>query len=95
MGDDKIKITELFGAKCGKDYSRFFIGTIRRETDADGNPVVRGKIKVLDGYIYAMASDQIILGEMLDDMVLMILDKGLHNHAGVTTKIFNTDFFLN
>jgi len=28
-------------------------------------------------------------------MVIMILDKGLHNVAGVTTKIFDTDFFLN
>jgi len=70
-------------------------GTIKRDFDADGQPICFGKIKVKDGFIYAMASDQWELGEKLDEIVLMILDEGLHNHFGVTTQIFNVDFFLN
>jgi len=92
----RFEIQELFMAKKGKTgWENCFMGTIKRETDADGTPIVRGKIKVLDGFIYAQAANQYVLGERLDDMVLMILDKGLHDVAGVTTKIFDTDFFLN
>ena len=86
----------LFMAKEGKTgWDRCFYGTIRRETDADGNLVVYGKISVNDGYIYAMESDQWILDDMLDEMVLMILDKGLHSISGISVKIIDTSFFLN
>ena len=92
----KIEITELFMAKAGKKgWDRCFHGTIKRETDADGNPVVIGKIKVNDGYIYAKASDQWELGDMLDEIVVMILDKGLHTDAGILTNILEKKFFLN
>ena len=91
----KIEITELFLAKCGNDFSRCFHGTIRRETDSDGNPVVYGKINVQDGYIYAKEKDQWALGDNLDQIVLMILDYGLHSSAGKTIKICDTIFFLN
>jgi hypothetical protein len=90
----KIEITEIFMAKVGKNgWDRCFYDTIRRGHDEGGNPIVYGKIKVGDGYICAMAKDQWELGDRLDEMVLMILDKGLLNHAGMTTKIFETDFF--
>jgi hypothetical protein len=92
----KIQITEIFMAKAGKTgWDRCFHGTIKREVDSDGNPIVRGKIKVKDGFIYAMASDQWILGDMLDDIVLMILDKGLLSDSGISIKICDSDFFLN
>jgi hypothetical protein len=94
--DLKIQLTEIFMAKAGRNgWDRCFHGTIKRETDAEGNPVVIGRIKVLNGFIYAMAEDQWVLGDMLDDMVLMILDKGLHSETGKTTKICDTDYFLN
>lgn len=92
----KIEITEIFMAKAGKNgWDRCFHGTIRRERDADGNPVVYGKIKVGDGYIYAKAKDQWELGEMLDEMVLMILDKGLHATVGRNSIIAENLFSLN
>jgi len=92
----KIKITEIFMAKAGKNgWDRCFHGTIRRERDENGNPVVYGKIKVNDGYIYATAPDQWILGEQLDSMVEMILEGNLHADAGKTDKIAETPFFLN
>lgn len=98
--DLNIQITELFMAKAGKtDFARCFHGTIKREKDENGNPVVRGKIFVKDethcGYIYAMADDQWLLGDILDELVLMILDEGLHSNAGIKIKICDTDFFLN
>jgi hypothetical protein len=50
-------------AKAGKQgWDRCFHGTIRRERDVDGNPVLRGKIKVLDGFVMAQASNQDVLG---------------------------------
>lgn len=72
-----IEIIELFIAKAGNDWSRCFYGTIRRERDDNGNPIVYGKIKINDGYIYAMASDQWELGKKLDEMILMVLDSDL------------------
>ena len=72
-------------AKAGKQgWDRCFHGSIKRETCADGNPVVYGRIKVNDGYIYAMASDQWVLGDRLDEMVLMVLNYGLHKIGGKT-----------
>jgi len=94
--DDRFELTELFMAKAGKQgWDRCFHGTIRRERDADGNPTVYGKIKVGDGYIYALAKDQWELGEKLDEMVLMILEKGLHSNTGKKSVIAGSPYFLN
>jgi len=74
----KIEITELFMAKAGKNgWDRCFHGTIRREHDADSNPVVHGKININDGYIIATAKDQWELGEKLDELVLVNLTTNL------------------
>ena len=79
---DNFEITEIFMAKAGKGnagFDRCYHGTIRRGRDANGNPVVCGKIKVNDGFIYANAPDQFELGEKMDEMVLLILDYDIHN----------------
>ena len=92
----KIQLTEIFMAKAGrKGWDRCFHGTIKREFDADGSPIVIGKIKVLNGFILAQAKDQWELGEMLDEIVLMVLDYGLHKNSGVTIKLSDSDFWLN
>lgn len=88
-----IELTELFMAQA--DKYRCFYGTIRRDIDALGKPIVFGKIKVDDGYIYAMAGNRDELGKRLDEIVIMILDKSLHSVAGKSIKIFDADFFLN
>ena len=92
---DGIEITELFMAKAGYDFSRCFHGTIKRETDENGNPVVRGKIKVHEGHIISIAEDQWILGDKLDEMVLMVIDYGLHSETGITSDIAGKPYFLN
>ena len=91
---DKFEITELFMAKAGNDWSRCFHGTIRRENDDDGNPVVYAKIKVGEGYIIARAKDQWELGEKLDEMVLMVLDYGLQSDSVATINILGSEIFL-
>jgi len=90
-----IEITEIFMAKCGDDWNRCFHGTICRKRDDDGNPVVFGKIKVNDGYIYATAPDQWELGEKLDTIVEMILDYDLHNNSGKFDIVADKLFSLN
>jgi hypothetical protein len=79
---DRFEITEIFMAKAGNDWNRCFHGTIRRERDENGNPIVYGKIKVNDCVIYASAPDQWELGDKLDDMDLLILDYDLHKRIG-------------
>ena len=92
----KIQITEIFTAKAGKTgWDRCFHGTIRRERDENGNLAVFGKIKINDGYIWAKADDQWILGDVLDDIVLMILDKGLHDNKGVSINCCGFDYHMN
>jgi hypothetical protein len=92
----KIELTELFMAKAGKrGWDRCFHGTIKRDVDEYGNPVVYGKIKVNDGYIIASAEDQWELGAKLDAIVLLVLDFNLN---GMTVKKIlagGTGIFLN
>ena len=89
----EIKLTELFMAQA--DKHRCFYGTIKRENDALGNPVVYGKIKVNDGYIYAKAGNQDELGSKLDSLVILVLDYDIHKSQGVTTSIWGELLNLN
>lgn len=90
---NKFEITEMFMAKTSPDNC--FFGCIKRLKDKNGNSFVFSRIKMKNGLLCANADDQKILGENLDEMCVMILDKGLHNDRGVTKEIFGTDFFLN
>jgi len=90
-----IIITELFLVKSGNDFTRTFLGEIRRETDENGNPVVHGVVIVNEGKIWSKASNQEELMRNLDDLCVMKLDNRLHLNSGVTIKIFDADFFLN
>jgi len=94
--DMKIQLSEIFMAKAGKNgWDRCFHGTIKREFDADGSPIVIGKIKVLNGFILAQAKDQWELGEMLDEIVVMVLDYGLHSVVGKKIVISGIPFHWN
>ena len=96
MKDDKLIITELFMAKAGKHgWDRCFHGTINRLVDDEGNPFVFAKIKVHDGYIVASARDQWELGERLDEMVLLVLDKGIHSGADDTDNAAGICYYKN
>ena len=71
--ENDLIISELFMAKRGNDFSQCFYGTIRREADDNGDPIVYGKIEINGGYIVANARDQWELGEKLDEMVMVVL----------------------
>jgi hypothetical protein len=91
---DRFQITEMFMAKA--DNNRCFFGIIKRFKTDDVNPLVFSKIVMPNGgYICAQATDQKTLGKNLDELCIMILDKGLHNYAGVKATIFGTNFYLN
>lgn len=93
---NNIEITEMFMAKAGNDFSRCFYGTITREKNDLGEEIiVRGKINVHDGYILAIGDDKWKLGKKLDELIFMILDKGLHNDNGVFFKRYGFDYYLN
>ena len=95
---DRFEITELFMAKAGKkDWTRCFWGTINRDKDENGNEIsVSGKVLMKDrAEIWSQAENQDTLGENLDGIVEMVLDYGLHDNAGVTSKICRTPFFHN
>lgn len=91
-----IQITEIFMAKAGKTgWDRRFHGTIKRTKDENDKSMVYGKIKINDGFIYAMAEDQWILGDMLDQMVLMILDEKIHDNKGVSFERYGLQYHMN
>ena len=89
----KLEITELFMAQA--DKNRRFYGTIKRGCDADGSPVVRGRIEVQDGFVLAQAGCQDDLGTRLDELVKMVLDMELHSDVGATQIISGIACFLN
>lgn len=92
----KLEITEIFMAKAGRlGWDRCFHGTIKRDFDVNGNPVVYSKINVGDGFIIAQATNQDELGEQLDELVKMVLDLGLHDDNGVFTDIYSMKYFHN
>lgn len=89
----KFEILELFMAQAGKD--RRFYGTINRGFTKDGTRVLRGKIMMQDGFILAQAGTQEELGDRLDELVLMVLDEGLHSNDGATFTTCKFIFFSN
>ena len=90
---DRFEICEMFMGKA--DVHRCFFGIIKRLTDNAGNPYVFSRIVVNDSLLCASAPEQKELGRNLDEMCVMILDKGLHDDAGVSTEIFGGRYFLN
>jgi hypothetical protein len=90
---DQFEINEMFMAQA--DHDRYFYGIIKRSTDSSGNPHVFSRIIVNDGLIMACAGDQKVLGKMLDEMCIMVLDRGLHRESGVYSEVLGEKYFLN
>jgi hypothetical protein len=85
-----LEITELFLAKAGRsDYTRCFMGTIRREADENGILILISRVPVnkygFNEVVISSASFPGMnpedvekqLGDQLDEMVLMMLDHRL------------------
>lgn len=90
-----LMITELILVKPGDDFTRTFMGEIRRETDSDGKPVLRCEVVINEGTAWSMATDEAELLKNMDDLCKMKLDCELHSHVGMTVRIFGEAFFLN
>lgn len=88
-----IIITELFLVKA--DWQRTFLGEIRRETDADGCPVVMGKVIVQEGTIWSKAANQEELMANMNDMCILKLDHNLHSKSALITIVRQYKIYLN
>jgi hypothetical protein len=88
-----IIITELFLVKA--DWLRTFMGTIIRETTADGKEFVRGSVIINEGRAWSSGNSQENLANNLDAICTLKLDYNLHSDRGVTVILSGTDFFLN
>jgi hypothetical protein len=89
----KIEICELFLVKA--DWNRTFIGQIIREETPEGQIINRGNVVVNEGKIWSVGETQEELGNHLDDICTMKLDKGLHEFGGPYNFIANKEFYLN
>jgi hypothetical protein len=89
----EIIITELFLVKA--DWERTFMGEIRRETDSNGNPIIIGKVVIMNGTAWSSATTEEELRKNMDDLCKMKLDGELHLHPGITIKISDIEYFLN
>jgi len=91
--NSRIEITEMFMAEASN--GKCFFGLIKRSHDINGNPHVFSRINIYDGSIMACASNQWILGKMLDELCDMVLVYGIHNNSGVYTELSGKEFFYN
>jgi hypothetical protein len=88
-----LQITELFGAKAGNDWYRFFYGIIKRNVDQNGNPHLYSKITMDNGFVCSCSESQQKLSRKLDELVLLVLDYELHANISKTSKIANEQFY--
>jgi len=87
LTDNKLPdtiITELFLVKA--DWTRTFLGEIRRETDNNGNPVVLGVVILNEVKIWNKASTQEELMKNMDDICILKLDYGTQRKNGIFTR---------
>ncbi len=106
----EIEITELIPVMPDWTFKRMYYGTLKREPQPDGSCILRGNVVIAEGKILSMCkindykglfdektSDNIrnTISRNLDVLCAMKLDHGLHQKAGITAKIIETDFFLN
>ena len=88
-----LEITELFLVKSGWD--RTFMAEIVRDKTEDGKTINCGRVVVNEGQIWSTGETQDELGNYLDEICTMKLDLGLHDNAGVTSKIAEGKYFHN
>lgn len=72
-----------------------FSGTIQRGFDVNGIPVIPDRIKFNNGFVCAQSGSQDELGEKLDEIVLMILEYGLHTDYGNSHTVAGMTFNQN
>lgn len=88
-----IEITELFLVRA--DWTRTFMGEIRRETDADGNLIITGKVIINHATAWSCSTDEEELRKSMDAICVMILDYALHAHSGASDMMCNMKYFRN
>jgi hypothetical protein len=88
-----IEITELFLVRA--DWTRTFMGEIRRNTDPNGNPILTGKVIINHATAWSCSTDEEELRMNMDAICVMILDYALHADSGASDMICNMKYFRN
>ena len=88
-----IIIAELFLVKA--DWHRTFMGTIIRETTADGKEFVRGSVIIEEGKAWSIGNSQQELADNLDFICTLKLDHNLHGKSGAKFDIMGLSFYMN
>lgn len=95
---DHLQMTELFGAKKGKNgWGDFYSGAIYRENDDAGNEIaVNGNIYMEgEGMFWSRDISQAAYSENLDSILELRLDYGIHKSEGISSMIGGSKFFHN
>lgn len=72
-----IEIVEMYLVKCGNDWSKTFMGQLERGMDADGNPIIYGKVEI-EGYIVkCTGTTEEDIGDTLDSLCDLILNSNI------------------
>ncbi len=86
----EFDITELFMVMA--DLKRYFVGSLRRDKDDDGNGFVSGKVTVNEGVMVGRAENEQKMGNGLDVVCKLKLDHDLHRKEGKTSMILGTRY---
>ncbi|MBN2864138.1 MAG: hypothetical protein JXN62_13305 [Bacteroidales bacterium] len=95
---ERLEITELFMATCGKgNFKQCYYGVIRRDKDENGKEIsVNSNILIPEkGMVWAQAENQDRLGELLDELIELQLLKGIHKDFGRFSMIAENKFYHN
>ena len=90
---DGLNVVEIMCVKA--DWERTFVAEIYREKTKEGKCFVHGNVVINEGEIWSLGETQEEVAKNLDGICIMKLDNKLHSDLGVTTKVFDNDFFLN
>ena len=86
----EFEIIDLFMVMA--DLKRYFVGSMHRGRDKDGNEFVSGKVTVEEGVIVGRAENDKKMTKQLDVVCRFKLDFGLHNKEGKSTMILGTKY---
>lgn len=82
-------------AKCGNDWSRTFVGTIKRFTEPDSSKIIVGRIPVNEYVIISRGMDKDELGNRLDQLTLLVLDYNLNQMPAHMIEYAGVALYLN
>jgi hypothetical protein len=72
-----LDIVEMFLVKCGNDWTRTYLAQLTRDLDADGNPIIFGKVEIEGFTVKSNGKTEEEIGENLDFICELILNSDI------------------